>query len=108
MSISASLVRKVTRASVWARNITSVVFAFALVAVVASCFFVAMGGVAGQSVALGPYVFTAAALEPWSARIYVIVMFLVGGALALALAALLLIRAVFADQGVSAAGCCRS
>ena len=84
MSVSASLVRRITRGSVWARNITSVLFAFGLVTLIFMCIPVAMGGIAGQSVSVGPYVFTSAALEPWTARLYVLLMLLVGGSLAMA------------------------
>jgi hypothetical protein len=56
--------------------------------------FVAMGGPTGK-LSIGPYVFSQAALQSWSARGYVIVMWLIFGALSLI--SLLLIRAVFAD-----------
>jgi hypothetical protein len=95
MSVSASLVRKITRGSVWARNATSVLFAFGLVTLIFLCVPVAMGGIAGQPVAVGPYVFASAALEPWTARLYVLLVLVVGGALAMA--ALLMIRSVFAN-----------
>jgi hypothetical protein len=95
MSVSASLVRKITRGSVWARNTTSVLFAFGLVGLIFMCVPVLMGGIAGQAVSVGPYVFTSAALEPWTARVYVLLVSLVYGALAMA--ALLMIRSVFAN-----------
>jgi hypothetical protein len=95
MSVSASLVRKIMRGSVWARNATSVVFAFGLVTLIFLCVPVLMGGIAGQPVAVGPYVFASAALEPWTARLYVLLVMVVSGALAMA--ALLMIRSVFAN-----------
>jgi hypothetical protein len=95
MSVSPSLVRKIMRGSVWARNTTSVLYAFGLVGLIFLCVPVGMGGIAGQPVTLGPYVFASAALVPWTARAYVMLMLLAGGALALA--ALLMIRSVFAN-----------
>lgn len=95
MSVSANLVRKIMRGSVWARNITSVVFACGLVTLVFLCIPVAIGGIAGQPVSVGPYVFASAALAPWTARLYVLLVLVVGGALAMA--AVLMIRSVFAN-----------
>jgi hypothetical protein len=95
MSVSASLVRKIMRGSVWARNITSVLFAFGLVTLIFLCVPVAIGGIAGQPVTVGPFVFASAALEPWTARLYILLVLLVSGALAMA--ALLIIRSVFAN-----------
>src|SRR5262245_27000487 len=95
MSVSASQVRKIMRASVWARNITSGLIAFALVGVTFMGIFIAMGGVPGQKVIICSYVFTSAGLESWAARVYVIVMMAIGGAVAVT--SLFLIRAVFED-----------
>jgi Protein of unknown function (DUF2975) len=95
MSVSASQVQKIMRWSALARNITSVPIAFGGVGLVVMFVVIAMGGVTGQKVFVGPYIFTPGALEPWSARLYVMLMLLAGGALAMA--ALLQIRAVFAD-----------
>jgi hypothetical protein len=80
---------------VWARNITSCLIAFGLVTLVFICISTVLGGLAGQGVSVGPYVFSKAALEPWSARAYVLLMAMTGGALMLV--SLSLIRAVFAD-----------
>ncbi|HUR20657.1 MAG TPA: DUF2975 domain-containing protein [Vicinamibacterales bacterium] len=55
----------------------------------------AIGGIAGQPVTVGPYVFASAALEPGTARLYVLLVLVVGGGLALA--ALLMVRSVFAN-----------
>ena len=95
MNVSADQVRKIMRWSAVARNITSVPLAFGGVGLAAMFVIIALGGIAGQPVAVGPYTFPAAALEPWSARLYVLLMLLVEGALVMA--ALLLIRAVFTD-----------
>jgi hypothetical protein len=95
MSVSASLVRRITRGSVWARNATSVLFAFGLVGLIVLCIPVLMGGIAGQPVAVGPYVFASAAMEPWTARLYVLLVLVVSGSLALA--ALSMVRSVFAN-----------
>lgn len=94
MNVSASIVRRIMRGSVWARNITSVLVAIWLVTVAAISVLIAMGAPAGK-ISVGPYIFSQAALQPWSARGYVIVMWLIGGALTIVW--LLLIRAVFAD-----------
>jgi hypothetical protein len=83
------------RGSVWARNATSVVFAFGLVTLIFLCVPVLMGGIAGQPVAVGPYVFASAALGPWTARLYILLVLVVGGGLAMA--ALLMVRSVFAN-----------
>jgi hypothetical protein len=95
MSVSASQVQKIMRGSALARHITSVLVAFGFVVLVFVCISVAMGGIAGQRVSVGPYVFSPAALQAWSARLYVILITLIGGGLAMA--SLLLIRAVFTD-----------
>src|SRR3982751_3801560 len=95
MSVSASLVQKIMRGSVWARNTTSILFAFGLVTLIFLCVPVAMGGIAGQPVSIGPYVFASAALQPWTARLYVLLMLVVGGSLAMA--ALLMVRSVFTN-----------
>src|SRR5262245_5742123 len=94
MSVSASQVRKIMRGSTWARNITSCLVAFWSVTVAAICVLVAMGAPAGK-ISVGPYILSQAALEPWSARGYVSVMWWIGGALTTI--SLLLIRGVFAD-----------
>ena len=83
------------RGSVWARNITSCLVAFSLVGVTFLCILVAIGGIPGQKIFIGPYVFTQAALEPWSARVYVLLMLAIGGAMAIA--SLFLMRSVFND-----------
>ena len=95
MGVTTSRVQKIMRGSAFARNITSVLIGLWAVVLVFVSITVAMGGIAGQPVGVGPYVFPSAALEPWTARIYIIVMWLAGGGLAMA--ALLLIRGVFAD-----------
>ena len=95
MSVSASQVRKIMRASVWARNITSCLVAFALVGVTFMCVLVAMGGAPGQKIVVGSYIFSQAAIEPWSARVYVMLFVAIAGAMAIA--SLFLIRSVFED-----------
>jgi Protein of unknown function (DUF2975) len=95
MSVSASQVRKIMRASVWARNITSCLIAFALVGVTFMCVLVAMGGTPGQRIFIGSYIFSQAAIEPWSARVYVMLFAVIAGAMVIA--SLFLIRAVFED-----------
>jgi hypothetical protein len=95
MSVSLKQVQKIMRWSAVARNITSIPIAFGGVGLVVMLIAVAMGGIAGNPVAVGPYTFSSAALNPWSARLYVLLMLLAGGALVMA--ALLLIRAVFTD-----------
>src|SRR5262245_15362371 len=95
MSVSASVVRKIMRGSVWARNICSALIGLGIVTLAFVCITAAMGGIAGQKVSIGPYIFSPAALEPLPARVYVVLITLIGGALMMA--SLLLIRAVFAD-----------
>lgn len=94
MSVSASQVQKIVRGSVWARNITSCLIAFALLGLVAMCILIAIG-TPGQKISVGPYVFPQAAMEPWSARAYVVLMLASVGAMAIA--SLFLIRSVFGD-----------
>lgn len=95
MSVSASVVQKIMRGSAWARNITSVFAALTIVAVMFTGITVAMGGIAGQKVLVGPYVFSPGALGPWTNRLFVMLVVLIGGALVTA--SMLLIRSVFAD-----------
>ncbi len=96
MSVSASVVRKIMRGSVWARNITDCLVVLSLVAMLFMCVLVALGGIHGQpKITLGPYVILQAALEPWSSRVYAVLMLSVG--VALGIAALFMIRSVFAD-----------
>jgi hypothetical protein len=95
MSVSAEQVRKIMRWSAVARNITSIPIAFGGVGLVVLFFTITVGGFPGQPVAVGPYTFPPGALEPWSARLYIMAMLLVGGGLAMA--ALLLVRGVFTD-----------
>ena len=98
MSVSANQVQKIIRLSVWARNITACLIALLIVGVGVAAMFILFGIAGGTeklTVSVGPYTFPAAALKPWSARLYVVVMLLIGGALALT--SLFLIRAVFAD-----------
>jgi hypothetical protein len=54
-----------------------------------------MGGVQNSTISMGPYKIAPAALESWSARVYVLSMLATFGAMAIA--SLYLIRAVFAD-----------
>ena len=79
MSVSANLVRKITRGSGWARSLTDCLVAFALVGVLFTCVLIALGGIHGQDVLLGPYVIQSAALGPWSTRVYATVMLLIVG-----------------------------
>jgi len=95
MSVTTGQVQKIMRGGVWGRNITSCVIGLAVVGLVVTCIFIAMGGVAGQTVSLGPYTFPRAALEAWPARIYVASTMMTFGAMAIA--SLFLIRGVFAD-----------
>ena len=84
MSVSLKQVQKIMRWSALARNITSIPIAFGGVGLVVMLIAVAMGGIAGNPVAVGPYTFSSAALNPWSARLYVLLMLLAGGALVMA------------------------
>lgn len=96
MSVSASVVRRIMRGSVWARNITDCFVALALVVGVFMCVLIVLGGVHGQpKILLGPYFILQAALEPWSTRVYVVFILSIGGALGIT--ALFMIRSVFAD-----------
>ena len=95
MSVSASVVRKIMRGSVWARNITDCFVAFELVAVLFTFVLVALGGIQGQKIFLGPYVMLPAALGPWSTRVYVMLLLLIAGAIWVG--SLYLVRSVFAD-----------
>jgi len=95
MSVSASQVQKIMRASVWARNITTAFITVVVLGLMFLLFRFAHGDSGGLKVFVGPYIFPEAALEPWSARLYAMLMLLISGALAMA--SLLLIRSVFAD-----------
>jgi|SRR5690349_8609039 len=95
MSVTTGQVQKIMRGGVWGRNITSCVIGLALVGLVVTCIFIAMGGMAGQTVHIGSYSFPRAALQPWPARIYVAATMVTFGAMAIA--SLYLIRGVFAD-----------
>lgn len=95
MSVTISQVKKIMRGGVWGRNVTSCVIGLALVGLVVTCIFIAMGGVAGQTVSLGPYTFPREALQAWPARVYVATTMATFGAMAIA--SLYLIRGVFAD-----------
>ena len=95
MSVTTSQVEKIMRGGVWGRNITSCVIGLALVGLIVTCVFIAMGGVAGQTVSIGRYHFPRAALEAWPARLYVAATMTTFGAMAIA--SLYLIRGVFSD-----------
>jgi hypothetical protein len=95
MSVTTSQVQKIRKGGVWGRNITSCIIAFAIVGVSVICLLAAMGGVQGSTISMGPYKFPSTALEPWSARVYVLSM--LAGFGAMAIASLYLIRAVFTD-----------
>jgi hypothetical protein len=74
MSVTVSQVQKIKRSGVWGRNVTSCIIALAIVGMAFMCLLVAMGGVQRQTVSIGPYQFPSTALEPWSARAYVMSM----------------------------------
>jgi hypothetical protein len=95
MSVSASVVRKIMRGSVWARIVTDCLVGFAVVGVLFNCVLMALGGIRGQKVLLGPYVISSAALQPWSTRVYVMLMMSIIGAIWIG--SLYMVRSVFAD-----------
>ena len=95
MSVTADQVQKVIRASVWARRITTLMLVLIAAGVIWTVLVVLTAPLLGGTAKIGPYVFTAAEMQSWPVKSWVLLFVAPVAALALTFAYLL--RSIFSN-----------